>query len=265
MDKRVFTVKTDDFEMDYITFGTGGRAFVIIPGMSMKKITLSAAAIAGGFRSFADKYTIYVFDRINNMPQGYSVHDMANDTACAMKMLGISDADMFGASQGGMIAQHIAIDYPELVHGLVLGSTMSRNNDISLKTMNKWIEMADKKDYAAINRDMFYRLFSDEFVEKYGKVINVMAKEGNAEECERFKTMAYACMGFDVYDSLERIKCPVLVIGAENDKALGGDASREMAKRLGCEIYMYEKYGHGVYDEAPDYRDRMLEFFEGIK
>ena len=35
-----------------------------------------------------------------------------------------------------------------------------------------------------------------------------------------------------------------------------------MAEKLNCEYYIYEGYGHGVFDEAPDYRSRTKEFID---
>ena len=47
----------------------------------------------------------------------------------------------------------------------------------------------------------------------------------------------------------------------EGDKVVTADASREIADRLGCELYLYpDSYGHCVFDEAPDYKDRILNF-----
>ena len=51
---------------------------------------------------------------------------MAKDQVEVMKKLGISKASIIGVSQGGMIAQCIAIDYPELLDKLVLAVTVSR-------------------------------------------------------------------------------------------------------------------------------------------
>ena len=50
---------------------------------------------------------------------------MALDIAAAMDTLGIKNADIFGVSQGGMIAQYLAIDRPDLVNKLVLAVTLS--------------------------------------------------------------------------------------------------------------------------------------------
>ncbi len=49
--------------------------------------------------------------------------EMAKDHAEAMTALGISKADVLGISQGGMIAQYLAIDYPDLVNKLILAVT----------------------------------------------------------------------------------------------------------------------------------------------
>ena len=57
-----------------------------------------------------------------------TVRDLAADIAKAMDALGIGKADVFGVSQGGMIAQYLAIDRPDKVGKLVLAVTLSRNN-----------------------------------------------------------------------------------------------------------------------------------------
>ena len=81
------------------------------------------------------------------------------------------------------------------------------------------------------------------------------------EELRRFSVQARAISDFDAYSELDKIKCPTLVLGVEGDKVVTADASREIADRLGCELYLYpDSYGHCVFDEAPDYKDRILNF-----
>ena len=72
--------------------------------------------------------------------------------------------------------------------------------------------------------------------------------------------MAKACLTCDAYESLEKILCPVFVIGGKQDKVVTGAASEEIAEKLGCEIYMYEKLGHAAYEEASDFNKRVLDF-----
>lgn len=261
MDYEIITVKTEKFSMDCVKFGTGTKNFVMLPGLSLTRITGSAMTIAAAYRDFCGDYTIYCFDRVKDIPEGYTVRQMAADTAEAMKELGITDAYIFGASQGGMIGQYIAIDYPELVRKLFLASSYSRCDSDAEKIFDKWIALAKEKKVQELNHDFFKSIYSDELLEAYKDSMPILEKVGTAEDCERFVILAEACKSFDSYGELDRIKCPVLVVGSEKDKVISGRSGREIAEKLGCEIYMYSGYGHAVYDEAPDYKNRIAEFF----
>ena len=70
-------------------------------------------------------------------------------------------------------------------------------------------------------------------------------------------------MTCNAYDELEKITCPVLVIGGKEDKIVGAESSVEIAEKLGCEIFMYENLGHAAYEEAKDFNHRVLEFLRG--
>ena len=259
----VKTATKGDLEMKYIKFGTGEKNFVIIPGLSIHSVMGSAAAIEETYSSFANDYTVYVFDRAENIKEGYSIRDMAKDTATAMKELNIDNAYIFGASQGGMIAQYIAIDYPELVNKLILGSTLSKPNDTAKAVVNEWITLAEKRDESSLLESFVNKVYSPATVEAYGESVIEANKGITEEEYERFIILAKACENFNSYDELSKIQCPVLVIGCEGDKVLTSNGSKEIADKLECEVYLYDStYGHGVYDEAPDYKEKCLDFFE---
>ena len=69
-------------------------------------------------------------------------------------------------------------------------------------------------------------------------------------------------MTHDVYEELEKITCPTLVLGGRQDKIVSGTASEELAERIpNCELYIYEDYGQGLYEEAKDFVPRVIEFF----
>ena len=85
----VQTVKTDNFEMDYLKFGTGARPLVLLPGMSLKSTMGIASMVADSYKIFADDFTVYLFDRKKNFGESYLMEEMAADTAEAMDVLGI--------------------------------------------------------------------------------------------------------------------------------------------------------------------------------
>ena len=122
-------VKTKNFEMDYLQFGSGAKTLVIIPGLSIKSVLLSAESIENAYACFAQDYTVYLFDRKKDTGRRYKIKQMARDSIAAIHALGLKDIYLFGTSQGGMICQFIAAFEPFLVKKMILASTTS-----SLKT-----------------------------------------------------------------------------------------------------------------------------------
>ena len=255
------TVRTGDMEMDYITFGSGEETFVILPGLSVHSVLGSADAVAAAYESFTGDYTVYLFDRAKDIDAGYTVRDMADDTAAAMEALGLQDADIFGASQGGMIALYLAIDHPALVHKMILGSTLAKPNDTFTQVITEWLDLAAEKDETALLGSFADKVYSQATLDAYRDVLISSNLGISDEEYARFCILAEACLTFDCYDELSAITCPVLVLGSEGDQVVTAEGSRQIADALSCECYLYDdSYGHGVYDEAADYRDRCLDF-----
>ena len=93
-------------QIDTISFESGKKKLIIIQGLNTRGIKGASVSLAHLYRLFAKEYTVYLFDRRPDVPEGMTVRDMASDVAAAMDALGISNADVFGVSQGGMIAQY---------------------------------------------------------------------------------------------------------------------------------------------------------------
>ena len=256
------TVKLKNNEMDYFTFGRGETPFVMLPGLSMKSIMISAEGVASAYRRFAEDFTVYCFDRTKFLYQNITVEELAEDTAEAMRLLGIKNACVFGASQGGMMAQYLTINHPDLVGRLLLGSTCSRLNPTAEAVMESWVRCAERGDIDAFCDSFIDLLYGKAFAEQFGAFIRLAHRDVTAEDFQRFILLGKSCRELNTYDFLTRIQCPVLVLGAEEDRVLTAQASREIAEKLGCDCYLYgEGYGHCVFDEAPDYKDRMMRFF----
>lgn len=258
-------IRVNGIEMEYFSFGSGSRPFVILPGVAVKSVMQSAGGISGAYRMFAEDYTVYVFDRRKNMPDPYSVREMAADTAEVMKALGLADADIFGASQGGMMALCLAIDFPELVRSMVIGSSSAAvDAQISAGT-DRWLALAQSGDMAALTAEMIDVLYAPDTIGKYKELLVHMNDHAEPEDIRRFIIQTQAIDGFDVSGELDRISCPVLVIGCEGDRVLPAVHSRRLAEQLNAGLYLYgEEYGHCVFDEAPDYKQRMTDFFKRV-
>ena len=260
----VKTVTTDDFSMDYIKFGKGENTLVILPGLSVASVLDSADAITQAYQLLADDFTIYVFDPRNPLPENESISDMAQDVAQALQALGVDEMSVFGVSMGGMIAMELAIEHPELVQKLILGSTSADVDDAHFQTIDHWIQLAKEADTEGLFLSFGEAIYPQETFEQSKELLIDAAKSVSEEDLHRFIILAESIRGFHVLEDLNRIICPVLIIGSEDDNVVGADASLQIADHLSdktdCEIYMYDGYGHAAYDLAPDYKERLLRF-----
>ena len=256
------SVKINDNSIDYVSFGRGKKPLVIIPGLSLNRVKGAGLSLAYMYRIFAKDYRVYVFDRKEIIKEGYTIKDIAKDMADVMKTLGISEAYVFGVSQGGMIAQYLAIDYPELVEKLVLGVTLSGQNETVKSVIEKWIRFAQNNDLESFVEDMLLKVYSQRYIRRYRMLIPIMIKMSKKVDMNRFIILAKSCLTCDTYENLNKIKCPVLVLGGKQDKVVTGEASEEIAEKLGCEIYMYEELGHAAYEEAKDFNKRIYRFLQ---
>ena len=257
----VVTIETG--EMDYICFGKGERLLVLIPGVGDGLTTVKGKALAFAFlyRKLAKDFTVYVFSRRRNIPQGMTTRDMAKDLSDAMDQLGISHAAAVGVSQGGMIVQWLAIDHPDKVDHLVLVVTLSRPNDTIKTAIGNWIRQAERGDYKGIMISTAELSYSEEKLRRERIVYRILGNFGKPESFERFIIQAESCLTHDSYHELPGITVPTLVIGGTDDKIVSGSASEEIAQQIpGSVLHMYEGLGHGLYEEAGDFLTIVSEF-----
>ena len=253
-------LKISDTQIDYISFGTGKKTLIMIQGLSTKGIKGAGLSLAFMYRIFAKDYTVYLFDRRPDIWEGITVRDFAKDIAMAMDELNLKNADIFGASQGGMIAQYLAIDRPDLVHKLVLAVTLAKNNDTVKTVINNWISMTEQGDMKGLVEDMAIKMYSDEYVKRYKPLLPVLTLLQKPKDAKRFMILAKSCLTCNIYEELDKIKCPVFVIGGKKDKVVGENASKEIVDKLKCEMYLYENLGHAAYEEAKDFNQKVLDF-----
>jgi len=259
------TVTLRDGAMDHIRFGTGKRALVMLPGLGagLRTVKGTALPMAAMYRAFSKDFTVWAFSRKAPVDEGSTTRDMARDVALAMEKLGIEKADILGVSMGGMIAQWLAIDFPEKVGKLILTVTCARPNPILEESIGEWVSLARKGDHAGFLDSNLRRLYSEGYYRRNRWMIPLIGALTKPKSYDRFYALANACLTHDAYDALPLIGAETLVIGGGQDRALGGEASREIAGRIpGAELKLYEQWGHGVYEEEKTFNTAVLAFLK---
>lgn len=247
-------------KLNYIAFGTGQKNLIIIQGLNVRDLKGAGASLALMYRMFVQDYRVYFFDRRTNVQEGLTNWDLAEDIYCAMEALHIKSADVFGVSQGGMIAMALTLEHPKYIDKLVLGVTSARVNENIKNVVGKWVNCALNKDHVTINKETFSLMYTEKYLRKYKLFMPLMIRMIKPKNFSRFAILASAILNFDCFDRLNEIQCPVLVLGSEKDMITTGNAALEIADQLDCQIHMYSEYGHAAYDEAEDFNSIIYEF-----
>ena len=254
------TVYIENVAFHYAQFGRGGRNLILIPGLSMKTVEGQGLALAWQFRDFFQDYTVYVMDKRDDVKEDVTLRELAEDIYAVADYIGLVGADVVGVSQGGMIAQYFAIDHPEFVNKLVLAVTASKMNDSIKAYVNYCVVQAQRGDMEAIMIDSFEKDFSQEYTKSFKPILPLMAKLSVPKSNTRFIRLARAINSLDTYEELDKITCPVFVIGAARDRIVTVEASEEIVEKLNCKKYIYRNLGHGTYSEAKDFNEKIYRF-----
>ena len=256
-------VSVGNTDMYYVAFGEGEKKLVVLPGLSDGLWTVNGKAwlLAGSYKRFFKDYTVYMFSRKNDLPEGYSIKEMADDQAEAMKSLGIDRAIVMGVSQGGMISQFLAANYPDLVEKLILVVTAPYANDTIKGVVSKWIDMARNDTHTNLMLDTAEKVYTKEFNEKNKKYLPMLARFTKPASYDRFLINAHAIMNFDAREELPKIKCPTLIMAGNRDNTVGNDAPYELKAGIAdSEMMIFDGLGHGLFEEDKTFYNKVLDY-----
>ena len=155
-----------------------------------------------------------------------------------------------GSSAGSIVAEKVAIDYPERVLSLAAFAGTGGIKH-ALQDQNSWVKRIGEKGLAAFLRETIADRvdlssadpgFVDWFIAESAKTpVPVL---------ERFVPMMRE---FVVIDDLHRIRCPVLAVAPGGDPIHTVDNYRALPDRIpGCEFIVYEGLPHNITDAVPD-------------
>jgi pimeloyl-ACP methyl ester carboxylesterase len=187
---------------------------------------------------FQKHYQVITFDHRgsgkSDKPKGpYSTKMMADDTIDLMDHLGIEKAHLMGISMGGMIAQEIAINYPQRVMKLVLANTYacqdSKSNGSTLEMVKSAQSFSRNLGTTLVNlafNKPLYRLITILHIRIRSKFIGASVK---AADKVGFAGQLEACLKHNALERLPLIKSPTLVITGTTDRVIKPSSSEVIA------------------------------------
>ncbi len=274
------TATVKDVDLYYEEHGCGDPLLLIMG--------LAADSTAWMFQvpAFAERYRTIVFDnrgvgRSAKPPGPYSIHQMADDAAGLLDVLGIARAHVVGVSMGGMIAQELTLRHPERVRALVLACTypepdadIEQRRQFSLRQFGGTVtaEGETRIDLAALDPMMFLQhmlpmVFNQSFIDtELPKLIQVFS--GALQygfSMEAILGQVEAVMSHKATDRLHQIKAPTLVITGDADRLIPPANSDVIARHVpNARLVKVPGGSHGFNFETPDVFNRhVLDFLAG--
>jgi pimeloyl-ACP methyl ester carboxylesterase len=164
--------------------------------------------------------------------------------------LGIDKCYMVGHSMGGAITMSFALSFPHILKGIVLITT-----GVKLRVFPEILEGLKKDKESAVRNIMNYA---------FSKKAPASLKESGVKDMMTCKAEViyddfFACEGFDLMDSVNKIKIPALIICGNDDVLTPPKYSEYLHEQLeGSRLVTIEDAGHMPTLEKPDEVNRAI-------
>lgn len=182
-----------------------------------------------------------------------SVAAMARDAIAFIRALGYDQVDLLGFSLGGMVAQVIAEQEPQLVRKLILAGTgpaggpgIDKVTRITLlDTLKATLTRKDPKEYLFFTRTANGKAAARQFVNRLRERTGDRDKPVSVTAFRNQLKAVHAWGRQQPYD-LTVIRQPVLVANGDHDRMVPSTNSADLARRLpNARLELYPDAGHG--------------------
>ncbi len=223
----------------------------------------------------AAKHHVITFDNRGVGASSGTVPDtieaMAKDAIAFIRALGFDEVDLLGFSMGGMIAQVIALQEPQLIRKLILtgtgpagGEGIDKVTRISnLDVGRALLTLQDPKTYLFFTRTANGKRSAKEFLARLkerttnrDKAMSLFGYRAQLKAIHRWGRQDPA--------DLSVIEQPALVANGEHDRMVPSSNSRDLAQRLlHSDLVLYPDAGHGgIFQYHDEFVATALTFLE---
>lgn len=180
----------------------------------------------------------------------YFMGDLVADAAALMDHLDVKGALFVGLSIGGMIAQGLAAERPDLVRSMVLSDTAAKIGNEPM--WQERVAAVRKGGIAALETSILERWFSKGFRADQQTALAGWRHMLCRTPAEGYIGCSLAIAETDLYDSTARLTLPTLAIVGAEDGSTPPDLVRETADLIaGSQFKVIQKAGHLPCVEQP--------------
>jgi pimeloyl-ACP methyl ester carboxylesterase len=241
---------------------------------------LSATAWHGGIwklhqvPDFSRDHQVVIFDqrgtgRSATSGTDFSTERLAKDAIALLDHLGIEAVSICGHSNGGRVAQMLALDYPQRIEKMVLASAGATHASKGIP-LGMCLELVEKGYPRYVREHSIETGFTKTFVEQHPDKVEPVLREllDNLTPLEIFLRHVIGRQQSDTTSRLKDIRVPTLVmIGDDEDHgASSGATHMDFAKILareipGAKLVVFPGQGHYYLFTEPQKANRIMRDF----
>ena len=208
--------------------------------------------------------------RTSRAAEGYTTRQLAADMAALVRHVDVGSVHVVGASTGGAIAQHMALDHADLVRSLTISSSFARFDAYMHRQFEVRAKMAAAWDRPALFAGYSLFLFAPRFTREHPVQVQSWierAASHPADPADRDIALMRIAM-IAAHDALARlpgISAPTLVICGEQNHCTPLPLSEEIARAIkGAELVVLKEGGELIeLEQEAAYHGIVAGFIDG--
>jgi pimeloyl-ACP methyl ester carboxylesterase len=196
----------------------------------------------------------------------YSIKGLAKDATRVLDDIGLSSAAVLGVSMGGMVAQAMAIHYPDRVDRLILTSSSAKIGlvrGLNKEQQQAWLSYLRKRD-RGLQLFIMDLLFSKDCKNSDSHDIKNFINRTNQQPTS-MRSIIKQFMAIQKFDSRKKLKLfrkPTLVVTGDNDMIIGAHHSHALCRFIPhAKLHIIKGGTHAMLDaEAEELSSIYLDF-----
>jgi 3-oxoadipate enol-lactonase len=207
----------------------------------------------------AERFRVVTFDNRgigeSDVPPGpYSAAELAADTVAVLNAVEVDRAHVVGTSLGGMVAQELALSFPERVDKLVLACTTPGGPSAAPmpeRTVSLIAEATTLAPELALRRFVENALATDAPDELVERIFRLRLE--HPPDPAGWQAQAAAAATFDVFDRVGEIRAPTLILHGTDDGVVDVRNASLLAERIpAARVELFAGGGHLFFWEQPE-------------